>query len=87
MLRNGTVRSLAQGTQVIRAHETEVDCFYNVINEPDGERLLHLSTFGSDYRQSRPKSSQSIQIGEDIARELISLLEATFPGVRNQPRQ
>lgn len=76
------VRSIAQGKQAIRAHETQVDCFYNVINEPDGLRLLHLSTFGSDYRQSRPKSSQSIQIDEDIARELISLLEATFPGAR-----
>jgi hypothetical protein len=74
------VRSLAQGNQAIRAHETEVDCFYNVINQPDGTRLLHLTTFGSDYRQSRPKSSQSIQINQDIARELISLLEATFPG-------
>jgi hypothetical protein len=76
------VRSLAQGNQAIRAHETEVDCFYNVLNQPDGTRLLHLTTFGSDYRQSRPKSSQSIQINEDIARELISLLEATFPGAR-----
>lgn len=74
------VRSLAQGNQAIRTHETEVDCFYNVINRPDGTRLLHLSTFGSDYRQSRPKSSQSIQINEDVARELISLLERTFPG-------
>lgn len=76
------VRSLAQGNQAIRAHETEVDCFYNVLNQHDGTRLLHLTTFGSDYRQSRPKSSQSIQITEDIAGELISLLEATFPGAR-----
>jgi hypothetical protein len=78
------VRSLAQGIQAIRPHESEVDCFYNVIDQPDGTRLLHLSTFGSDHRQSKPKSSQSIQIDEDIARELVSLLERTFPRARNQ---
>lgn len=80
------VRSLTRGTQTIRAHESEVDCFYNVIDQAGGARLLHLSTFGSDLRQSKPKSSQSIQIDEEIARELISLLETTFPGARNQDR-
>ncbi len=76
------VRSLSQGTQAIRPHESEVDCFYNVVRGTDGTPLLHLSTFGSDLRQSKPKSSQSIQIDEAIARELITLLEATFPGAR-----
>ncbi len=80
------VRSLAKGTQAIRPHESEVDCFYNVIRQDDGTALLHLSTFGSDVRQSKPKSSQSIQIDEEIARELISLLETTFPRARNQDR-
>lgn len=78
------VRSLAQGTQAIRPHETEVDCFYNVIDQPDGTRILHLSTFGSDDRQSRPKSSQSLQIDEEVARDLILLLESTFPGTRSR---
>jgi hypothetical protein len=78
------VRSLSQGTQSIRPHESEVDCLYNVVRAPDGTPLLHLSTFGSDMRQSKPKSSQSIQIDEQIARELIALLEATF-GEVNRP--
>ncbi len=78
------VRSLAQGTQAIRPHESQVDCFYNVLNNPDGTRLLHLTTFGSDYRHSKPKSSQSIQVDEDIARELITLLEETFPRARRR---
>lgn len=81
------LRSLAEGTQAIRPHESEVDCFYHVINDPDGTRLLHLSTFGSDHRQSKPKSSQSIQIDERIARELISLLEITFPGAKQRARK
>ncbi len=78
------VRSLARGTQAIRPHESEVDCFYNVIRQDDGSVLLHLSTFGSDLRQSKPKSSQSIQIDENIAHELISLLATTFPQTRIQ---
>jgi len=77
------VRSLAKGTQAIRPHESEVDCFYNVIRRDDGSVLLHLSTFGSDLRQSKPKSSQSMQIDENIAHELISLLAATFPKARD----
>jgi hypothetical protein len=75
------VRSLAQGNQTIRQHDSDVDCFYNVLLQPDGSRLLHLSTFGSDSRQSKPKSSQSIQIDERIAVDLMRLLRATFPSV------
>lgn len=73
------IRTLEQGTQSVRRHDSEVDCFYNVIVQPDGSRLLHLSTFGSDFRQSKPKSSQSIQIDEEMARQLMRLLRATFP--------
>ncbi|TSE01835.1 hypothetical protein FOS14_00070 [Skermania sp. ID1734] len=74
------VRSLQPGTQSIRPHASEVDCFYNVIDE-GGKRLLHLSTFGSDLRKSVPKSSQSIQIDAELAHQLIDLLRQTFPDV------
>lgn len=75
------IRSLSKGTQSIRAHATEVDCFYNIVHTSSGEPLLHLSTFGSDRRQSNPKSSQSIQIDETVARELIGLLKTAFPSI------
>ncbi|GAA2436017.1 hypothetical protein [Mycolicibacterium llatzerense] len=77
------VRSLEQSTQSISPHNSEVDCLYAVVHQPDGTALLHLSTFGSDQRQSKPKSSQSIQVDEDIARELVALLEQTFPRLRH----
>jgi hypothetical protein len=76
------IRSISRGTQAIRPHDTEVDCFYNVVYADDGAPLLHLTTFGSDYRRSKPKSSQSIQIDEATARELIELLRTTFPRIK-----
>jgi hypothetical protein len=74
------IRSLEPGEQSIRAHDTEVDCFYQTVMTSDGTKLLHLSTFGSDDRQSQPKSSQSIQIDAAIAGRLIEILEDAFPG-------
>lgn len=79
------IRSLSKGSQTIRPHDSEVDCFYNIVESPEGTRLLHLSTFGSDQRQSKPKSSQAIQINEVIARDLMTLLNATFPHAMNLP--
>ncbi|WP_064063246.1 hypothetical protein [Rhodococcus gordoniae] len=75
------IRSIDAGTQKVQAHPTEVDCFYNIIDDNDGPRLLHLSTFGSDYRQSKPKSSQSIQLDRDMAVQLIEVLLKAFPDI------
>lgn len=74
------IRTLAPGTQKIHAHDSKVDCSYNVIDE-GGERLLHLSTFGSDTRRSKPKSSQSIQIDYAMAKELFDVVVETFPSL------
>jgi hypothetical protein len=73
------VRKMEHGKQSIRAHTTEVDCYYNVVESDDGTKLLHLSTFGSDDRASQPKSSQSMQIDGRIARQLVAILLETFP--------
>lgn len=74
------VRSLQQGAQDVKSHPSEVDCFYQLITNPAGEVLVHLSTFGSDHRRSQPKSSQSLQLDEDVARQLIAVLQKAFPG-------
>ncbi|WIX85852.1 hypothetical protein [Amycolatopsis sp. DG1A-15b] len=75
------LRSFEKGTQNVKAHPTEVDCFHQVITAADGTRLLHLTTFGSDSRRSGPKSSQSLQIDESTARELMAVIRATFPKI------
>jgi hypothetical protein len=75
------IRSFQPSTQNIRVHPTEVDCEYLVVS--DGARqLLHLNTFGSDDRESARKSSQSLQLNLDMARELVEIIEVAFPGLR-----
>ncbi|MBA3906289.1 MAG: hypothetical protein H0X35_06325 [Pseudonocardiales bacterium] len=41
-----------------------------------------MSTFGSDDRARDRKSSQSLQLNVDQARELVAIIERTFPGTR-----
>lgn len=75
------IRQVLRGSQDVRPHPTEVDCFYQVVSAPDGARLVHLSTFGSAERQSEPKSSQSLQLDESAARELVQVLLESFPAI------
>lgn len=75
------IRRIERGSQTVNVHPTEVDCFYQVISAPDGTKLVHLSTFGSDSRASQPKSSQSIQIDRDAAEVLLEVLQDAFPGL------
>lgn len=75
------IRTIEPGTQSIRAHSSEVDCFYNFVNDETGARLVHLSTFGSDHRKSSPKSSQSIQLDQQMAERLIAVLLESFPAI------
>jgi hypothetical protein len=72
------IRSLHPGTQRVTVHHTEVDCTYQAITAEDGTPYIHLSTFGSDNRASGPKSSQTFQLDERTARELIEVLISTF---------
>lgn len=73
------IRSFEKGDQDVRPHASEVDCYHQVLIDDDGDALLHLSTFGSDQRQSKPKSSQVLQLDERAAAELIKIMRAAFP--------
>jgi len=75
------VNHFVEGGQSVRAHPTELDCHFQLIEDGEGARLLHLSTFGSADRESKPKSSQSIQLDRRAARELIGVIEEAFPGL------
>ena len=59
-------------------HPTEVDCGWVVLATAQGP-MLQLSTYGSDTRASQPKVSQTLQIDEAGARELLRILRKAFP--------
>lgn len=66
------------GTQDVRPHRTDVDCYIQTIASSTGETMVHLSTFGSVDRTSQPKSSQSMQFDRESAAQLISYFVAAF---------
>ena len=55
-----------------------VECGYMVF-EKDGQRYLQLDTYGSFERQIPGKTSQSIQLNAESARELKALIQKAFP--------
>lgn len=76
------LRSFQTGSQDVRVHPSEVDCFHQIVTDEVGRRYLHLSTFGSDVRASNPKSSQSIQLDESTAQQLMRIIVEAFPDLR-----
>lgn len=76
------VKSLLSGNQSAREHPSEVDCYWQVIGNQSEDKLLHLTTFGSANRASRPKSSQSLQVDAEFAQKLVDLLRRVFPTVQ-----
>lgn len=73
------IRGLEEGKQSVGIHPTEVECFYQTVKGDNGEVYLHLTTFGSDGRQSKPKSSQSMQLSREVAKDLARLIDTIFP--------
>ena len=58
----------------------EVLCGYNSIQIGQRE-ILQLETYGSPDRKVPGKISQSIQLDEAGARELVRILRSAFPGI------
>ncbi|TFB89683.1 hypothetical protein E3O11_00535 [Cryobacterium levicorallinum] len=75
------IRSINIGTQNVRIHPTEVDCLLQVVDSPVGTRFLQLSTFGSDFRESLPKTSQTLQFDEQSAAIMIREMRRCFPQI------
>jgi len=72
------VRSLTESHADGRVHPTEVDCGWQVVQTQSGQRLLQLSTYGSDTRVSQPKVSQTIQLDRTVATQLVEVLTRAF---------
>lgn len=57
-----------------------VTCGYRAFTV-DGRRILQLDTYGSTERKILDKVSQTIQLDADSARELLMIIEESFPGL------
>ena len=73
------IRSFFSGSSDLRPHSTEVDCAHQIIQSNGNIRLLQLSTYGSDNRKAGPKVSQTLQLDERAAVELVNIIRDAFP--------
>jgi hypothetical protein len=88
----GIVREVARRTvaKINEFHEVALDstrihegvnCGWRIFSA-GGERILQLDTYGSEARKIPGKVSQSIQLDESAARQLIEIVLRAFPGVK-----
>jgi hypothetical protein len=57
---------------------SEVDCGWNV-GTVNGREILHLETYGSADREIPGKVSQTIELDEAAAAELLAIIHQAFP--------
>ncbi|MEU6715019.1 hypothetical protein ABZ897_26445 [Nonomuraea sp. NPDC046802] len=72
------MKQFFEAQQSGKPHPTEVECGYQIINAIGG-RLLQLSTYGSDDRQSEKKVSQTLQLDQERAAALLCIIKEAFP--------
>lgn len=56
---------------------SECTCGWKIVDR-DGTRVVQLDTYGSQDRQDRGTVSQSLQLDESTARQLITILREAF---------
>lgn len=72
------ITKLVPGHQSVHAHPTTVEGYVQIIQDDDGRPLVHVSTWGSDNRQTVKKQSQVIQFDETSAAELVRYFVMAF---------
>jgi hypothetical protein len=65
-----------------KIHEA-VSCGWRVFSS-GGQRVLQLDTYGSQARKIPGKVSQSIQLDEAAAHQLMTIVMRAFPGVERR---
>ncbi len=58
-------------------HPTDVTIRYQVV-KTSGDHLLQITTFGSKFRETKPKPSQTLQFDRESARRMVEILRETF---------
>jgi hypothetical protein len=77
------IASIEENSKGRQAIHKPTRCLFTIV-ELEGRRLLQLDTYGSDERQFPNKVSQSLQSDESTAKQLMELIQATFPSLREK---
>ena len=64
-----------------RRRQTDTVCEWNYFDDAQGERLLQLSTLGTEARKNIGTRSQSLQVDRKGAEQLVNMLKEAFPGI------
>lgn len=75
------VRSFSQAKDTGSRSRTEVDATYVIVSDKNRGTMVKIATYGSDARQSGPKSSQVFELDLAGAEALIAILRQAFPGL------
>lgn len=75
------VKSIVATTTLRTAVHKPTHCEYAVVRPEGGGVYVQLDTFGSARRKCVGKASQSIQLDEAAAKQLMDLLRAAFPDI------
>ena len=68
------VTNITQLTLQTNSQHTNVDCTYDIVTDPQGNRYLQLDTYGSPSRQIAGKKSQSIRLSQQAIQQLKSII-------------
>jgi hypothetical protein len=74
------IRSFVEKPHTTISWRSEVECGFTIGHRGDA-RILHLETYGSGSRQIPGKVSQSLELDEKGARELIRIMRRAFPRI------
>jgi hypothetical protein len=72
------VRKFEIATHEVQKVHGKVRCTYSTFTAADGRKYFQIDTYGSPNRKFKEKQSQTIQLDEDSARALVSLLKSEF---------
>lgn len=72
------IKSVSRADAKGGMHPTEVVAFVKVFDVEGMTRIVQIDTHGSDERELPGKLSQTIQFGEETARQLFDVLKEAY---------
>jgi hypothetical protein len=72
------VTSIRKEVATGKRQPTNVEAVIKIFDTADSRSVIQIDTRGSDERENPGKQSQTLQFGEEAAKELFVILKQTF---------